>query len=131
MGGGNAKSQSHLHTAGVDTNRLIKIITNFGEGFRRLLELGLYITFKDKLGLEPAEITFLLSIMAFPWVMKIFMAIFTDNISLFGSRRRNYIILNASLNIVFINMLMMPMIAWLSIVLGSLSLPRLAQCPAK
>lgn len=90
-----------------DLSLLIVIsITNFGEGFRRLLELGLYITFKDKLGLEPAEITFLLSIMAFPWVMKIFMAIFTDNISLFGSRRRNYIILNASLNIVFIIMLM-------------------------
>ena len=90
-----------------DLSLLIVIaVTNSAEGFRRLLELGLYITFKDKLGLEPGEITFLLSIMALPWVLKIFMAMITDNISLFGSRRRNYLILNAALNIVFIIMLM-------------------------
>lgn len=82
-------------------------VTNFAEGFRRLLELGLYIIFKDKLKLEPAEITFLLGIMAFPWVLKIFIAIFTDNISLFGSRRRNYIIINAIFNIISILMLML------------------------
>ena len=41
-------------------------VANFAQGFRRLLELGLYFVFKEKLGLQPGEITLLLGIMAFP-----------------------------------------------------------------
>ena len=57
------------------------------------MELGLYYVFKDKLGLQPAEITLLLGIMAFPWVAKIFLAIFSDNVTCCGSRRKSYMII--------------------------------------
>jgi hypothetical protein len=80
-----------------DSSFLVAVIAcNFAQGFRRLLELGLYFVFKDKLGLQPAEITFLLGIMAFPWIAKIFLAIFSDNVTILGSRRKVYLIINSS-----------------------------------
>jgi len=81
-------------------------VCNFAQGFRRLLELGLYYVFKEKLGLQPGEITLLLGIMAFPWIAKIFLAIFSDNISIFGSRRKSYLIINSSVVILSIVLLM-------------------------
>lgn len=85
---------------------LVIYICNFAQGFRRLLELGLYYVFKEKLGLQPGEVTLLLGIMAFPWVLKIFLAIFADNISCCGSRRKSYLIVNSIINIFSIVMLM-------------------------
>jgi hypothetical protein len=67
--------------------------------------LGLYIVFKDKLGLKPSEITLLLGIMAFPWVLKIFLAITQDNLTCCGSRRKSYMIVNASINFLFMILL--------------------------
>jgi len=91
-----------------DASFLIVInVCNFAQGFRRLLELGLYFLFKDKLGLQPGEITLLLGIMALPWVAKIFLAIFSDNITCCGSRRKSYLIINSSINIFSIVLLMM------------------------
>jgi hypothetical protein len=55
--------------------------------------------------LQPGEITLLLGIMALPWVAKIFLAIFSDNISCCGSRRKSYLIVNSTINIVSIIML--------------------------
>ena len=81
-------------------------LTNFAIGFRRLLELGLYYVFKEKLGLQPAEITLLIGLMAFPGISKIFLAIILDNVSLFGSRRKTYLILNSSAIVVAITLLM-------------------------
>jgi BT1 family len=43
--------------------------------------------------------------MAFPWVAKIFLAIFSDNISCCGSRRKSYLIVNSAINILSIIML--------------------------
>ena len=85
---------------------LVISICNFAQGFRRLLELGLYFVFKDKLGLQPGEITLLLGLMAFPWIAKIFLAILSDNVTAFGSRRRSYLIMNSSVVIVAIILLM-------------------------
>ena len=90
-----------------DTSFLIAVIVcNFAQGFRRLLELGLYYVFKDKLNLQPGEITFLLGIMAFPWIAKIFLAIFSDNITILGSRRKSYLIINSSIVVISIILLM-------------------------
>lgn len=86
---------------------LVLFFSNFAQGFRRLLELGLYYVFKDKLGLQPGEITMLLGLMAFPWVAKIFLAIFADNITCCGSRRKSYLIINTIVNIFSIIALMM------------------------
>lgn len=82
------------------------IICNFAQGFRRLLELGLYYVFKEKLGLQPGEITFLLGIMAFPWIAKIFLAIFSDNVTILGSRRKVYLIFNSAIVVISISLLM-------------------------
>lgn len=91
-----------------DASFLIAVIVcNFAQGFRRLLELGLYYVFKDKLGLQPGEITFLLGIMAFPWIAKIFLAIFSDNVTILGSRRKVYLIFNASITVFAIILLML------------------------
>lgn len=62
--------------------------------------------FKDKLGLQPGEITLLLAIMAFPWVFKILLAICSDNVTCCGSRRKSYLIINSSINIISIILLM-------------------------
>ena len=45
--------------------------------------------------------------MAFPWVLKIFLAIFADNVSCCGSRRKSYLIVNAIINIFSIVLLML------------------------
>lgn len=44
--------------------------------------------------------------MAFPWIAKIFLAIFSDNVTLCGSRRKSYLIINASIVVVSIILLM-------------------------
>jgi hypothetical protein len=86
---------------------LVLFFSNFAQGFRRLLELGLYCVFKDKLGLQPGEITMLLGLMAFPWVAKIFLAIFADNVTCCGSRRKSYLIINTIVNILSLIALML------------------------
>ena len=86
---------------------VVIFVCNFAQGFRRLLELGLYFLFKDKLGLQPGEITLLLGIMAFPWVLKVFLAIFADNVSCCGSRRKSYLTINSAANIISIVLLML------------------------
>ena len=85
---------------------VVIFICNFAQGFRRLLELGLYYVFKDKLGLSPGEITLLLAIMALPWIFKILLAICSDNVTLCGSRRKSYLIINSSVNILSMVLLM-------------------------
>jgi MFS family permease len=45
--------------------------------------------------------------MAFPWVAKIFLAIFSDNVTCCGSRRKSYLIINASVNILSLVLLML------------------------
>ena len=90
-----------------DISFLIVIsVCNFAQGFRRLLELGLYFVFKDKLGLQPGEITLLLGIMAFPWIAKIFLAVFSDNVSCCGSRRKSYLIVNSAIATLAVVLLM-------------------------
>ena len=44
--------------------------------------------------------------MAFPWIAKIFLAIFSDNVTAYGSRRRSYLIINSCIVIIAIILLM-------------------------
>jgi len=44
--------------------------------------------------------------MAFPWIAKIFLAILSDNVTTYGSRRRSYLIINSSVVIIAIILLM-------------------------
>lgn len=71
---------------------------SFGIGFRRILELGLYCVLKDQLSLQAKEITFLIGIMTFPQVLKMFLAIISDCVTCFGSRRKSYLVINSAIN---------------------------------
>ena len=44
--------------------------------------------------------------MAFPWIAKIFLAIFSDNVSACGSRRKSYLIINSTIIVFSIAALM-------------------------
>ena len=80
--------------------------TNFALGFRRILELGLYVLFTAKFHLQPGKITALLGIMASPFVAKIFLAIITDNVAFWGSKRKSYFILNSAVCVICIFLMM-------------------------
>ena len=82
------------------------IICNVAQGFKRLVDLGLYYVYKDKLHLEPAEIEVLLGIINFPWVVKMVFGIISDNMTFFGSRRKSYFILACSVNLLSLIALM-------------------------
>ena len=75
------------------------ILCNVAQGLKRLIDLGLYQIYKDRLGLEPAEIELLVSIINFPWVAKIAFAIVVDNWTLFGSRRKSYLFFACIVNL--------------------------------
>lgn len=47
-----------------------------------------------------------MGIMAFPWIAKIFLAVSSDNVTLFGSRRKSYLILNSLVVVLSITLLM-------------------------
>ena len=79
---------------------------NFNQGFRRLLEYGLYNVFSHKLGLEPGEVTLLLGLMALPWCLMMFFAIISDNVTCCGSRRKSYLIVNTCVDIASMSLLM-------------------------
>lgn len=87
---------------------MINVITicNFAQGFKRLVDLGLYFVYKDKLGLEPSEIEMLIGIINFPWVVKMFLGILADNYTLFGSRRKSYLFTACIINLFSLFMLM-------------------------
>lgn len=44
--------------------------------------------------------------MAFPWIIKIFLAITSDNVTCCGSRRKSYLIVNSSVTVVAVILLM-------------------------
>jgi BT1 family len=53
--------------------------------------------FKDYLHLEPAEMQVMSAIIAFPWCIKLLYGLIADNVPIFGSRRRSYLIINGLL----------------------------------
>ena len=70
-------------------------LVHFTLGFMRLLVLGMYVLFNEKLGLQPAETTLLIGITITPWLFKILMAICSDSVTLCGIRRKSYLIINS------------------------------------
>lgn len=78
---------------------VMAILCNFAQGFKRLIDLGLYNIYKERLGLEPSEIEFMLGLISMPWVAKILFAIVVDNVTFFGSRRKSYLMLSCIINL--------------------------------
>lgn len=73
---------------------VILFLCNFAQGFKQFLDLCLLNLYKDVLKLEPAQTTFFMGIIAIPWSFKIFYGFSSDNIRIFGSKRRGHILLN-------------------------------------
>jgi uncharacterized protein with PQ loop repeat len=71
-------------------------LSNFNKGFKTFNDLQVMNIFKSK-HIQPAEMSFLTAIINFPWCLKLFYGIIADNVYIFGSRRRNYIIINSIL----------------------------------
>jgi MFS family permease len=55
--------------------------------------------------MEPGEIVILLGIISFPWVVKMIFGIIADNYTLFGSRRRAYLVLACVINVISMTLL--------------------------
>ena len=81
-------------------------LCNFAQGFKRLLDLGLYFVFKDKLKLQPAEIEMLIGIINMPWVVKVVFGVISDNYTFFGSRRKSYLMMASIINVITLVLLM-------------------------
>ena len=72
-------------------------IVYFNQGFKVFLDLAILDYFKSYLQLEPTMVQYISSIVVLPWTLKIVYGLIADNFPLFGSRRRNYIVLNGCL----------------------------------
>jgi len=49
--------------------------------------------FKDYYNLDPGYVQVLSSFISFPWSVKIFYGIISDNLPIFGSRRKSYLMI--------------------------------------
>lgn len=65
----------------------------FNQGAKSLLMLAVKDLFKKHLGLDPGEITTYMSIMNLPWSVKLLYGMISDNVPIFGSKRKGYVIL--------------------------------------
>ena len=67
------------------------VFVYFNMGFRILMNLTMKDLFKVYLELEPVESQYFISLIALPWVLKVFIGIFVDNFKLFGTSRNIYL----------------------------------------
>ena len=65
----------------------------FNNGFNIIIVLGYMYRFKNFYHLEPAQTSQYTALISLPWSLKLFYGLFTDTFPLFGSRKRNYMIL--------------------------------------
>jgi hypothetical protein len=70
------------------------IISNFLQGLKQLLDLTLLSLYKNFLMVEPAEVALLMGIIYFPWCLRIVYGFMSDNVKIFGSKRRGHLLLN-------------------------------------
>lgn len=99
---------SFFNLSNVYENSFLTVVflCNFAQGFKRLLDLGLYFVYKEKLGLQPSEIEILLGVINFPWVVKMLFGLISDNYTFFGSRRKSYLLTMVGVNLLSLCMLM-------------------------
>lgn len=69
------------------------IIQNINHGLWIIATLAVKDYFKVYLGLDPGEMAQYLSIIHIPWSMKILYGLISDNVPLWGTRRRSYLIM--------------------------------------
>jgi hypothetical protein len=70
----------------------ILILENFNFGLWILISLSTQDYFKSYLNLDPGEMAIYTSLIALPWSLKVFYGIITDNVKIFGLKRKPYLI---------------------------------------
>ena len=71
---------------------------SFTEGLISCFDIVQSYYYKDDYGLQPSESTFYNSFLQIPWILKPVWGLVSDNIFLFGYRRKSYIIIAAFIN---------------------------------
>ena len=64
----------------------------FNQGTKVLINLASADLFKSYMHLEPGEVQLLKAFAILPWSLKIVYGLISDNVPLFGSRRKSYIL---------------------------------------
>ncbi|NWF60714.1 MAG: folate/biopterin family MFS transporter [Fischerella sp.] len=108
------------------TAELIAILTvYFVQGVLGLARLAVSFFLKDELGLNPAQVSALLGIVALPWIVKPLFGFMSDGFPILGYRRRPYLILSGIAGtiswVALATIVHTPTAATAAIALGSLS----------
>jgi hypothetical protein len=74
-----------------------------------LVGLATQKVFKDTYGLEPGYTQYLTGIIMLPWSIKIIYGFLSDNVPIFGSRRRSYLYIGALIQIMSMGAMSMNM----------------------
>ena len=69
------------------------ILQNFNHGLWIIAVLAVMDYYKEYLGLEPEEFAIYISIIFLPWSFKIIYGLISDNIPLYGLKRKSYVVL--------------------------------------
>jgi len=100
---------------------ILMTVLRINYGFATLMFISIKQLFKNEYGLDPISSQYWHSVITFPWTLKIFYGILSDNIPIMGSRKKSYIIgfsliqfvllqtafWSSTSNVVFISILMM------------------------
>ena len=65
------------------------------QGFKVLTSLAAADAFKTVYNLQPSEVQKLQAIIQLPWVIKLLYGLISDNIPIFGSKRKSYLLICA------------------------------------
>lgn len=68
-------------------------VQNLNHGFWMMAILATQDLFKNYLELDPGQMTIYISIIHLPWSIKILYGLVSDNLPVFGTRRKSYIII--------------------------------------
>jgi hypothetical protein len=69
------------------------IIQNFNHGLWIAAILAVKDYYKEYLGLDPGEMAVYISIIHIPWSLKILYGLISDNVPIFGTKRKSYLVI--------------------------------------
>ncbi|KAL4460429.1 hypothetical protein ABPG74_000180 [Tetrahymena malaccensis] len=72
---------------------LVVCLVALAQGVLALSEVPINFLYKDNYGMSPAEVSFIVGIIALPWVFKPIYGIMSDSIPICGERRKSYIMI--------------------------------------
>jgi len=76
---------------------ILHALQYFNAGFRSLIHLSVNYMFKDHFKLDPSLAQEWTVVMTLPWSFKLIYGLISDNVVLFGSRKKVFIVLGALL----------------------------------